>query len=264
MGDTYTHGHHDAVLRSHRWRTAENSAAYLLPHLTPGMSLLDVGCGPGNITADLATIVAPGETIGVDAGVDVIAQAERDHGGDPSPKFAVGDGYALGFEDDTFDVVHAHQVLQHLTDPVAALREWRRVLKPGGILAVRDSIYASKAWGPDEPQIDRWLKLYTEVTRRNDADCNAGRYLAGWARQAGFDDVTFTSTTWTYAGADLAGWWSDLWAERVVASTFAEQAVEYGLATTEDLQEIAEGWRRWGASPDAVFIVVLGEVIARR
>jgi len=52
----YTHGHHDSVLRSHRWRTAENSAGYLLPHLAPGMSLLDVGCGPGTITSDLAAL----------------------------------------------------------------------------------------------------------------------------------------------------------------------------------------------------------------
>ena len=51
--DRYTHGHHESVLRSHRWRTAANSCAYLLPHLRPDMSLLDVGCGPGTITADL-------------------------------------------------------------------------------------------------------------------------------------------------------------------------------------------------------------------
>jgi cyclopropane fatty-acyl-phospholipid synthase-like methyltransferase len=54
MNDTYTHGHHDSVLRSHRWRTAETSAGYLLPYLRPGMRLLDVGCGPGTITIDLA------------------------------------------------------------------------------------------------------------------------------------------------------------------------------------------------------------------
>jgi hypothetical protein len=51
--ETYTHGHHESVLRSHTWRTAQNFAAYLLQHLRPGVSLLDVGCGPGTITIDL-------------------------------------------------------------------------------------------------------------------------------------------------------------------------------------------------------------------
>src|SRR5580658_3161202 len=71
----YTHGHHESVLRSHTWRTAENSAAYLLPFLQPGLSVLDVGCGPGTITADLALLVAPGEVVGIDASSEVVAQA---------------------------------------------------------------------------------------------------------------------------------------------------------------------------------------------
>jgi ubiquinone/menaquinone biosynthesis C-methylase UbiE len=62
----YTHGHHESVLRSHRWRTVENSAAYLVPFLRPGLDLLDVGCGPGSITQDFATRVAPGRVCGLD------------------------------------------------------------------------------------------------------------------------------------------------------------------------------------------------------
>ena len=65
--ETYLHGHHDSVLRSHRWRTAENSAGYLLPRLAPGARVLDVGCGPGTITADLAARVPSGEVVGIDA-----------------------------------------------------------------------------------------------------------------------------------------------------------------------------------------------------
>ncbi|MDH3300657.1 MAG: class I SAM-dependent methyltransferase, partial [Acidimicrobiia bacterium] len=118
--DTYTHGHHPSVLRSHTWRTVENSAAYLIPHLRPGVSVLDVGCGPGTITADLAERVAPGAVTGIDVAAVIIDQARRDNQLD-NLTFAVGDCYRLSFADDSFDIVHAHQVLQHLSDPVAAL-----------------------------------------------------------------------------------------------------------------------------------------------
>src|SRR5215471_12089582 len=151
--DTYLHGHHDSVLRSHRWRTAENSAGYLLPRLRPDARVLDVGCGPGTITADLAARVPDGEVIGIDAARDVLAQArqEAERRGQRNVRFGTGDVYRLDFADGTFDVVHAHQVLQHLTDPVAALREMRRVCKPGGIVAARDGDYGGIFWFPAEP-----------------------------------------------------------------------------------------------------------------
>src|SRR3954465_14015453 len=114
MANVYTHGHHESVLRSHRWRTAENSAGYLLPHLAPGLRLLDVGCGPGTITADLAGLVAPRRGTAVEgaAGALDLARAEAASRGVDTIDFAVADVHALDFPDGTFDVVHAHQVLQ--------------------------------------------------------------------------------------------------------------------------------------------------------
>ena len=149
---SYTHGHHESVLRSHRWRTVENSAAYLLGHLRPGLSLLDIGCGPGTITADFAARLAPGQVLGIDASADVIAAATRDF---PEVAFATGDVYQLDDADASWDIVHAHQVLQHLHDPVAALKAMRRVVRPGGIVAARDSDYASFTWHPADDGRDR-------------------------------------------------------------------------------------------------------------
>ncbi len=151
---TYTHGHHESVLRSHKWRTVDNSAAYLASHLTTGISVLDLGCGPGTITADIGRRVAPGRVLGIDASATVIEEARRDAGGGPNVEFSVGDLYALQIDDDTFDIVHAHQVLQHLPDPVAALREMKRVCKPSGLVAARDGDYGGFRWYPDEPAID--------------------------------------------------------------------------------------------------------------
>ncbi|RMI12795.1 methyltransferase domain-containing protein [Cellulomonas triticagri] len=265
--EVYTHGHHDSVLRSHRWRTAENSAAHLLPALLPGQSLLDVGCGPGNLTVDLAARVAPGRVVGVDRSEAVIglARAEAERAGAADVTFSTADAYALPFEDGSFDVVHAHQLLQHLGDPVAALREMRRVARPGGVVAVRDADYSGMTWYPASPVLDEWSALYHEVTQANGAEADAGRRLQSWVLDAGFDPdrVVATAGVWCYASADDRTWWADLWAERCVASDFARQAVEHGLADEVGLEQLAAGWREWGEARDGWFAVLHGEVLAR-
>lgn len=261
----YTHGHHESVLRSHRWRTATNSAGYLIGELRPGMSVLDVGCGPGTITADLAALVAPGPVTAVDTTREILDQAaevarERDLA---NVEFTTADVHALDFPDDSFDVVHAHQVLQHVGDPVQALREMRRVCRPGGVVAARDSDYAAMAWFPEAPAMDDWLDLYRRVARANGGEPDAGRRLLSWARQAGFTDITPTAASWCFATPESREWWSSLWADRTVGSVYAKPAVDGGHATTEQLAAVAEAWRTWGEQNDGWFMVPHGEVLCR-
>jgi SAM-dependent methyltransferase len=262
--DTYTHGHAEPVLQSHRWRTAENSAGYLLPHLRPGLDLLDVGCGPGTITVDLAARVAPGRVLGFDVSADPLdeARAAAERAG-AAVTFAVGDVYALDLPDDSVDVVHAHQVLQHLTDPVAALREMARVCRPGGLLAVRDVDYATFTWFPADPGLDRWLEVYYAVARANDAEPDAGRRLLAWAHAAGLRDVTASTSSWCYASPAEREWWGRSWAGRATASAFAEQALSYGLATRDELGELAAAWLRWAAADDGWLAMLHGELLVR-
>lgn len=266
MTGVYTHGHHESVLRSHRWRTAANSAGYLLPLLEPGMSLLDVGCGPGTITMDLADLVGPTGRVSALENTDRalgLARGEAQRRDTRNVDFVLGDVLSLDLPDDTFDVVHAHQVLQHVSDPVRALGEMRRVCRPGGVVAARDSDYSAFTWFPASPELDRWLEVYLQVARSNDAEPDAGRRLLSWAHAAGLTEVTAGSSTWCYSTPMDRAWWGGLWADRIVDSAVARQAVERGFATEAELDAISAGWRRWASHEDGWFSVLHGEILAR-
>jgi ubiquinone/menaquinone biosynthesis C-methylase UbiE len=263
MDAVYTHGHHESVLRSHRWRTAANSAAYLLPHLKPHMKLLDVGSGPGTITADLAGLTGHVTASEVSAEALGLARAEVTARGLQNIGFAVADVHALEFDDDTFCVVHAHQVLQHVGDPVLALREMRRVTKPSGLVAVRDSDYSGFTWYPRVPALDEWMALYQKIARGNGGEPEAGRRLLSWARAAGFEDITPTSSTWCFATPEDRAWWGGMWAERILRSAMAEQALASGAATEAGLRRISEGWLEWAEAGDGWLSVLHGEILCR-
>jgi ubiquinone/menaquinone biosynthesis C-methylase UbiE len=254
---SYTHGHHESVLRSHRWRTVENSAAYLLPSLLPGMSLLDVGCGPGTLTADLADRVRPGPVTAIEPIPTALALAGEETAGrrTANVRFAVADVHALGFSHGAFDVVHAHQVLHHVADPVRALREMRRVCRPGGVVAARDTDFAAYAWFPQVPGLDDWLAGFRRLVRTNGGEPDAGRRLLSWARQAGFTDVAATASAWCFASAEDRSWWGGMWADRLLHSDLAAQL--------PDGPRLADAWREWAAAPDGWFLVPHGEIIAR-
>jgi SAM-dependent methyltransferase len=262
---SYLHGHHATVLTSHQWRTAENSAGYLLDHLRRGLSVLDVGCGPGTITADFAARVTPGTVIGIDADEGVVDEARRNAAarGLDNIEFAVADVYALDFPDGAFDIVHAHQVLQHLSDPVAALREMRRVCRPTGLVAARDADFGGMVWYPRPPAMDDWLPVYYAAARDAGGEPEAGRRLYSWALEAGFSEASASTSAWCFATPEEREWWSGSWGGRMVESAVAERAVAGGHATLEELQRIRDGWREWAAAKDGWFAVLNCEILCR-
>lgn len=265
---SYSQGYAESVLRSQKWRTAENSTAYLLGRLRPGMNILDVGCGTGTITVDLAKRVAPGRVVGVDTEAHVIRQARElaERHAISNVDFVVGDAYDLprgptGAPGDRFDVVHAHQVLLHLADPVAALRHMLTVVVPDGVVAVRDTDYAAMIWWPQDRRLDRWLEIYRGVAHDHGGEPDAGRRLLAWAHAAGATIVTPTASHWLHARPAEREAWGGMWAERIVTSTIAEDAVSSGRATRAELADIAEAWRDWAAHPDGWFLIPHGEII---
>jgi hypothetical protein len=107
------------------------------------------------------------------------------------------------------------------------------------------------------------MELYHEVCAHNRATADAGRHLLGWAQAAGFSAIEATSSTWTFADPTSRQWWGELWAERMTRSAVAEQAIDYGLSSRAELEEIAQAWHRWVQHEAGYFVVVHGELIAR-
>ena len=263
--EKYTHGHAPATVRHHARRTVEDSAAFLLPELRPGMRLLDVGCGPGSITRGLAERLAPGEVVGVDASVDVLQLATREAAdrGLANVRFERADAYALPFPDHSFDVVFAHQVLQHLSSPDMAVREMLRVLVAGGIVAVRDVDWGSIAYWPRDPWVDRFIDVHARTWTRNGGCPSMGRRLRALFNAAAVRDVQITSSVWAYATLEETKQWGESYAERLLTSPMGERALEYGYATRADLDAMAAALRSWAVHPDAYWAFVHVAALAR-
>ena len=231
------------------------------------MHILDIGCGPGTITADFASLVPQGRVTGMESVPGVLDQARSTatERGIHNIEFVVGDIHALEYPDNSFDVVHVHQVLQHISDPVKALSEMRRVTKPGGIVAARETDFAVMTWYPENEGLSDWLHLYIRVARSNGGEPSAGRRLVAWARLAGYDraGITSTASAWCYSTPEERAWWGGSWAERVVSSSLAKSAVEGGFATKEELVRISEAWQQWTAEEDGWFAVLHGEILCQ-
>jgi len=209
--------------------------------------------------------VAPGETIGIDASPSVIDTARELR--DPSLEsltFEVGSIYEPRFAPESFDAAFAHQVLQHLAKPVDALAQMRKLLKPGGVIGVREADWGSTTFYPENEGMRRFLRLYYALAHRNGGEPNAGRHMRRWFREAGFADTQITTSTTSYADASATRDWANTYAERTLHSNLADKALEYGIATRSDLESMAEGWRTWGDHPDALYCFSHTEVVARR
>ncbi|RAH63508.1 methyltransferase-UbiE family protein [Aspergillus piperis CBS 112811] len=263
MAQAYTNDHSPSVLQTHSWRNANNSAAYLLPHLQPNMSILDVGCGPGSITIDLARKVPLGHVVGVEYVVDPLdgARSLAASEGVTNVRFQVGDIHDLPFPDNHFDVVHAHQVLQHIADPVQAFKEMRRVVKKGGIVAVQESI--SSTIYPDSEGMTAWRDLQSRIRQSKGNHMKAGSRLHVWAKEAGFslENMKKSTGSWCFSSPDERKYWGGAMEERARSSGLATTAVREGFATQEDLEQMATAWRAWVENEDGWLGFLHGQII---
>ncbi|HRJ41353.1 MAG TPA: methyltransferase domain-containing protein [Caldilineaceae bacterium] len=263
--ETYAHGYDSALtLRQHASRTAGVQAGWFLPFLQPGMALLDCGCGSGSITVGLAEAVTPGYITGVDISeIEIERAQERAAGaGVTNVRFATGTLYALDYPDETFDAIFSHNVLEHLREPDRALQEMRRVLKPGGVIGIRDIDLGGHLIAPDDPSLHRWLEIYEADWASLGGHPRIGRQLRGLLHKAGFSDVQATASYEVYADGERLRFASHLAVSRVREADYVDRVLENGLASREQLAAIATVWSAWPQQPDAFLGIAHGEAVA--
>ena len=181
-------------------RTASNSADFFLPHLRPGMNVLDCGCGSGTITTGLAEVVSPGEVVGVDHEPVQVEQARAlaaERGVD-NVRFETADVFALPFADGTFDAAFAHAVLMHVGDRAAALREMRRVVRPGGVVAIKDLRGEDQIMEPSTPLLREFFDLLDRVRAHHGVPQSSPQLYRALMRESGLTDVEASASCRSY------------------------------------------------------------------
>lgn len=158
--------------------------------LRPGARFLEVGCGPGFITGAVADRVGSrGRAVGLDRSADLLRVAREvvapQHG---NLEFVEADAAATGLESAAFDLAYLRFVCQHLPDPVAVLREVRRVLVPGGAVVILDVDDDWLSVDPPSPAFRRFHQRAAEEKAARGGDRHVGPRLVRYLQQAGFRD----------------------------------------------------------------------------
>lgn len=245
------------------YRSAEVQARFFLPCLRPGMSVLDCGCGQGGITIGLAAKSCPGETVGIDRNAADVVTAEnlRDEKESSNLRFATADVYALPFPDASFDAVFSHALMEHLREPLAAVREMKRVLKPGGTLGVRAPQFDGNLTAPPAPFLERGEELYRKFSEYNGGNPTVGTDLPSLVRRAGFSGIVCTASYDCFSTRDAVEMWAG-----VMRTFFAESAaklISLGWTDAVELGGLNEAYDRWARDPDAMSARAFVEVVAR-
>ena len=260
----YTMGYSEEFQQLLRLRSVETHAAHLLPHLKPGMRLLDFGCGPGNLSVGLARVIEPGELHGIDMEASEIdtANALAQAGEQSNTTFHVGDATDMPFDGDYFDVAHCHTVLMHVPDTQATLGEANRVLKPGGIVSCREAIIGSSFLEPDLGDFKTAWETFGKLLSANSGHPEIGVELKSQVLEAGFGDIRATASFDVFSTPEQVAFFEAFVRDWFLAPNIVDITKKLGLATQEQFDNWDAALTGWKVHPGAFGAIAFGEVIA--
>lgn len=233
-------------------RSVDDYADFLTPHLAPDDHLLDVGCGDGAIALGLAARTGRVTGVDIDPAEVAEARAHADRLGITNAEFREGSAYATGLPDAHVEVVFAHSLLEALDRPVDALREMVRVLKRGGLVGVASVEYGGYVVSdPQSELLRRFYAIRERLWLIDGVDPYVGRRLRGLLSRAGLVDVVATAKYFPFGTPAAVRNYALDRAEECSDDWYAPSAVTHGLATADDLRNMASAWTDWSESPEA-------------
>jgi SAM-dependent methyltransferase len=235
-------------------RDARTFLPFLLPHLKPGLDVLDAGCGVGSIALDLAHTIAPGRIFGIDVDPEQIevARTTAAQRGIENAEFAMGSVYELPFDDVSFDIVCANAVLFYLREPRRALIEFKRVLRPGGLAAVSDDDLATVVMSPDRPELQLGPRLFEQAVAHEGGNARYSRHLRTLMLEAGFARTQgIAHAPEVYGDLERTRWFAEFAVGLFSAPNMTKVIVDEGWATRDELDALLKTLREWGELPDA-------------
>ncbi len=265
--ERYLHGYEEWTRRWMETRTAEAELPFLMPHLKAGKTVIDCGCGPGSITSGLAGVVAPAEVLGIDIEPRQLDAARENAArkGILNVRFEQASIYEIPRPAASFDIAVAHFVIEHVSDPPRALREVRRVLKTGGVAAIKDPYYPAFVFRPQTPEVALFQDLMARWQEHNGASTTYSADLRRHLLDAGFARAEASGGIERVAGAgEDAIVFRMILENQVKEPTFRETVLRLGWATEAQLDSIGASAASFAQRPDVfgfiVYVQALGFV----
>lgn len=254
----YKNGFSKLVADTHAWRSVANAVPFTIPYLQKTDKLLDVGLGPGTISRDFANYV--GEVVGIEPTQELVDLASQQNSLPDHVSFQLALAYDLPFEDDSFDVVHALQVIIHLKDPASALREMLRVCKPQGHVLIKDADLKMTLVFP-EYYSEELAGYFIDKYKCLDTLPVAGRLLKSRAMAAGYDPklIQLSGSVWVQSTDEERRHWADMYCRRILGGS--EQNYE---DNKEKLDKVIRAFQKWKEDPEGVMVMVHGELVYQK
>lgn len=254
----YSTGFRKEISSTHTWRTIDNCMGFMVPYIRGTESILDVGCGPGTITIDCARKYLEAKVVGIDTLEELanVGKKVASEQGLSNVKFEVGSVMSLPYDDESFDIVYVHQLLLHLPEPIGALKEMTRVVKPGGLIFAREADLDSTIVYPMEYESIKYF--FNHFALGESTDTTGGRKLKEWALESGTEakNIVMSSSTQYYSSVEERKQHRRMYAERLRKS-------KEGASDKYTVKQIEDSWELWEKDERSLFVMIMSEIVIR-